>query len=374
MEGDHPPVAPHASGPGQRYSLGPKPPTEHFTASEEELPEAYGTMQLFLTARDPHWLYAAWDLTREQLKKFNSLSAHKHLILRVYGTKDAGNAISEIHVHPESRNWFVPVPSASTSYLVELGYYDASNAWTNIALSSPTLTPPDTVSEDTNVRFATIPADVSFEEILTTVKKVIPQQLPLIEAVQQLREQGHVDLPVATEFPRSEWTPAQEQTLAKIVTLDQIRRVWIGSLEITELVRRQLEQQVSSLTTSQLSRPTSPGGPLSSLSSPFGGMPAKNKGFWFNVNAELIIYGATEPDAKVTIGDRPIRLRPDGSFSFRFALPDGEYSLPAVATSVDGDDTRAASLQFSRKTDYTGLVGKHPQDAALKPPTPDAVS
>ena len=63
----------------------------------------------------------------------------------------------------------------------------------------------------------------------------------------------------------------------------------------------------------------------------------KAKGFWFNVNAELIIYGATEPDAKVTLGGHEIKLRPDGSFSYRFALPDGNYDLPAVAVSADGD-------------------------------------
>ena len=47
------------------------------------------------------------------------------------------------------------------------------------------------------------------------------------------------------------------------------------------------------------------------------------KGFWFNVNAELIIYGATEPTARVTLGGHEIKLRPDGTFSYRFSLPDG---------------------------------------------------
>jgi len=46
------------------------------------------------------------------------------------------------------------------------------------------------------------------------------------------------------------------------------------------------------------------------------------------VNAELIIYGATEPDAQVTIGGRANQAAPDGSFSFRFSLPDGDYELP----------------------------------------------
>jgi len=84
------------------------------------------------------------------------------------------------------------------------------------------------------------------------------------------------------------------------------------------------------------------------------------------VNAELIIYGATEPDAQVTIGGRVIKLRPDGTFSFRFALPDGEYELPAVAVSADKTDGRAAELKFSRSTEYRGDVGAHPQDPSLQ--------
>ena len=92
------------------------------------------------------------------------------------------------------------------------------------------------------------------------------------------------------------------------------------------------------------------------------------------MNAELIIYGATEPDAAVTVGGRKIRLRPDGTFSYRFALPDGTFELPAIATSAAGDDSRAAELRFRRETAYLGDVGAHPQDTSLKPPTPAAVA
>src|SRR5277367_6500533 len=70
LEGDAPP-APTVSGPGQRYALGPKPVTSPAVSSGAELPESYGTRQLFLAARDPHWLYAHWDFSREQLKKYN---------------------------------------------------------------------------------------------------------------------------------------------------------------------------------------------------------------------------------------------------------------------------------------------------------------
>src|ERR1043165_6805469 len=67
LEGDEP-AAPIGGGPGERYDLGPASPPEHMETLGElgELPEAYGTEKLLLTARDPNWLYAHWDLTREQ--------------------------------------------------------------------------------------------------------------------------------------------------------------------------------------------------------------------------------------------------------------------------------------------------------------------
>jgi hypothetical protein len=370
LEGDAP-APPPVSGPGHRYELGPTPPAERF-AAEVELPEAYGTQQLYLMARDPRWLYAHWDFSREELKWCNAKSADGHLVLRIYRDALAGEPLSQIHLHPQSRDWFVPVPDAATKYLAELGYYDTAGTWVERARSAATLTPPDTQAEDTSVRFATIPSEVPFAQLGGLVKTALRDHVPLAEALIQLRSQGHEELPAAAQIT-SQWTPQQEKALAQVISLDQVRRVWIGSVEITELIRRQLEQQVSSQSAAKLGLPASPLAALGSVSSPFGGIESQ-RGFWFNVNAELIIYGSTEPDAKVTVAGRPIKLRRDGSFSFRFALPDGNYALPASAQSADGGETRRAELAFSRQSQYHGEVGAHPQDKALQPPVAAAVS
>ncbi len=366
LEGDHP-APPPASGPGQKYALGAWPISEKTESPEGELPEAYGTKKLFLTARDPHWLYANWDLTREQQSKLNARSAEGHLILRVYGNKIEGHPVNEVHVHPESRHWFLHVERAGSPYAAELGYYSTVGRWTRVAASSATITPPDSVSEDTSAEFATIPFEFPFAKLLDIIKAAVSEHRPLAQAVEELRRAGHPALPRSNGKPLSTWTPEQEAALAKIIAVDESRRVWMGSFEITELIRRRLAQAISSFGFISSLGVSSLG--ISSFSSPFGGMPAK--GFWFNVNAELIIYGATEPDAKVTIGGYPVKLRPDGTFSFRFALPDGDYDLPAVAVSADGTDARAADLKFSRQTQYVGDVGKHPQDPALKTPAPE---
>jgi hypothetical protein len=356
LEGDQPALPP-VGGPGRKYALGPVPPSQHFETTEADLPEAYGTRQLFLTARDPHWLYAHWDLTREQQTRCNTRSTDGHLVLRVYPHKLEGHPITEIHVHPESRHWFAHVERAGDSYAAELGYYSSLGKWVRVAESAATVTPPDAVSPEAGAEFATIPFEFPFARLIEIIKAAVQENLPLAQALEELRREGHPDLPRAFSRPNPSWTPQQEQALARIINIDDVRRVWMGSLEITELIRRRLDHEISSLG-------------VSSLSSPFGGI-EQAKGFWFNVNAELIIYGATEPTAKVTLGGHEIKLRPDGSFSYRFALPDGKYDLPAVAVSTDGTEARAADLKFSRSTDYLGDVGAHPQDPSLKAPLPE---
>jgi uncharacterized protein len=353
---------PHAGGPGEKFALGPSPVAQKFEAGESDLPEAYGTKKLFLTARDPHWLYLSWDLTREQLLKLNARSVDGHLVLRIFTGKIEGHPTHEIHVHPESRHWFAHVEHAGNSYAAELGYYSPVGRWTRVAASAATVTPPDAVAAEENVEFATIPFEFPFAKLIEIIKAAVCENLPLAQAVEELRRGGHPELPRINGTPVSTWTPQQEQALAKVIAIDDVRRVWMGSLEITELIRRRLAREISSLGVSQFG--------VSSVSSPFGGF-GQAKGFWFNVNAELIIYGATEPTAKVTLGGHEIKLRPDGSFSFRFALPDGKYDLPAVAVSADGTEARAAKLKFSRETEYIGDVGAHPQDPALQPPAPE---
>lgn len=103
---------------------------------------------------------------------------------------------------------------------------------------------------------------------------------------------------------------------------------------------------------------------------PLRGAGGARRGFWFNLNAELIVYGATEPDAQVRIEGEPVTLRPDGTFTLRFALPDGDYTLRAEATAADGTETRGARLRFVRRTAYRGQVEQHPTPAGLEPPPP----
>ena len=285
LEGDDTPAPMSASGPGEKFSLGATPPAQSFSGGE--LPESYGTKKLFLTARDPHWLYAHWDLTREQQLQFNGESTDGHLILRVYADKIQGHPLYEIHVHPESRHWFAHVEQAGSSYVAELGYYSALGRWMRVAVSTATVTPPDAASKEDAAEFATIPFEIPFAKLMQIIEDAVNDNIPLAQAIEELRRHGHPDLPKfnpsgpAAAFmpangsqasaptapgPVRVWTPEQEKALARIINIDQTRRIWMGSLEITELIRRRLAQDVSSPTTAWgvssfgLASPTSPFG------------------------------------------------------------------------------------------------------------------
>ncbi|MCK9589816.1 MAG: DUF4912 domain-containing protein [Terrimicrobiaceae bacterium] len=79
--------------------------------------------------------------------------------------------------------------------------------------------------------------------------------------------------------------------------------------------------------------------------------------FFLHVNAEVIFYGGTHPQAEVTIDGKPVELAPDGSFRYHFVFPDGNYEIPVTATSPDGAETRSATLRFERTTARAGDVG-----------------
>lgn len=333
----------------------PPPPTQVFHEEHlGELPEAYGTGRLFLTARDPHWLYAYWDLSWQQMADSRGQSSDGRLLLRVF-EKNHANPIQEFTLGPDSRNWYVPVNKAATTYNAQLGFWRHDGSFYVISHSREATTPPDAVSTDTTARFVTIPINFSFRQLLDLIRGHIKDGEALADALHRLQLSGF-KFPFKVGLELGPWSAEQAGELERLMGGDIFRRIQMGSFEISEWLRRRLQEELSSGMFSAFS----PAG------ASWSGQP--QKGFWFAVNAELIIYGATEPNAKVTADGKPIKLRSDGTFSFHHTFPDGQYKLPVVAVSAGGDDKRAVELAFERKTKTKGDVGKVKQPAHLKAP------
>src|SRR5215831_10836865 len=100
FEGDEP-VALPASEPVQKHIPQPRLSPPVAKPVEPTLPQSYGTGKLALMARDPHWLYAHWDLTPQQ-----RVSAQRNLLVRVISQDKPGEATAEANVHPDSQHCF----------------------------------------------------------------------------------------------------------------------------------------------------------------------------------------------------------------------------------------------------------------------------
>jgi uncharacterized protein len=418
LEGDQPTETPKSDR-VEKFAVGPTLEAARPEAVESALSEGYGTGRLLLMARDPNCLYAHWDLTSEQQREFSEKSARGHLQVRVYRDDVSGPLVKEVPIEQASRHSFIEVAASGTKYVAELGYPPPDGTWQRIAVSEPAVTPADTIAQQEPVKFATLAfkAEPSFnaEPIApassfpvagpvkqTSAQKTAPpmpaldrhfplppplvpfeprepglaetaavgtEQPPAIP--QPLFSKAHMvspatSAPIPAPAPAREWTSAQGRALAELIGWSFLRHEPLSSADIAQVIRGEFQRVVVS--------PPGESGPIRAaakaapiFSGALGELPPERRVFWFNVNAELVIYGATEPNAQVTLAGQPVELRADGTFSCRFALPDGFYQLTIAASSARGE-VRQVELGFSRASAYSGEVGSHPQDPALKPP------
>ncbi|WP_229545538.1 DUF4912 domain-containing protein [Nostoc sp. CHAB 5836] len=71
--------------------------------------------------------------------------------------------------------------------------------------------------------------------------------------------------------------------------------------------------------------------------------------FWFVADAELIIHGATQPNAAVNIGGHNIKIKPDGTFHLRLPFSDGLMDY-LITVAADGESPRTVHKKFSQET------------------------
>lgn len=319
-----------------------------------ELPESYGTGRLFLTARDPYWIYAYWDYSWQQMEEMRRAARHGELKLRIYHGKGVGAPLhQEINLNHGIRDWFIHVGMADTHFHAEFGYYDWNGCFLVTSRSKPAHTPSNRLSDKTEARFVTIPFHFSFHALFEIVKNYFKDGEELADVLYRLQRAGF-------HFPFDYEMDAENidvDALMQMFGEDLCQRIRMGSEELTRWLRRRLSEQTSS--------------GLFSVSSPFGSSfgAHPSRGFWFKVNAELIVYGMTDPKAQVTFDGKKIALNPEGAFWFQFALPDGVYETPISATSPDGVETREVDLHFVRHTTQRGEVGVVPHLEGLEKPS-----
>jgi len=152
-----------------------------------ELPRFYGRPVLFGIARDPHTLFAYWEIDWKTAFG-DKPPADRQVHLRVIS--EDGSEETSVSVEPFAGNHCVAVSQARSSYRIELGYHEPASAWNSVATSDAIATPPDDVSENEAIDVATIPFHLSFQRMVDTFRASKYDGDALVEIVSRLQERA----------------------------------------------------------------------------------------------------------------------------------------------------------------------------------------
>ena len=275
-----------------KYYVGPAP--AHYNESEFNFPYGYGDNRIIIMVRDPWWIYSYWEITQDREDRVKNEIKKRGLnpersILRVYDVTDVDFNGSNAH-----SSFDINLEGLAMTWYINVG--TPNRSWI--------------------VEIGILTSNDEFF-VLARSNCVKTPRFGMSDVIDE------------------EWMCLDEDYW-KMFGLSGGFGLGKGSMALKQMFKKRLMQQVTS-------------GGVSSLASPVKKMKAK-KGFWLIVDAELIVYGQTVPNANVTVQGRPIRLRKDGTFTLRFALPDGKQEIPVVATSHDGDDTKTITPVVTRRT------------------------
>jgi len=263
----------------------------HKAAAEERTPD---TDRLVLIVRDPYWLHAYWELTPQSVERAEvAMGQHWHgakPILRLYeASRDGTTALAKTAVRD------IVIHGGVSNWYVDVDE------------------PPRSFQMEIGY--------------LSAAGKFFCLARSNVVDTGAAKKANGVD---------GNWVGVAED-------FDRIYAMSGGYKDDAE------HSELKEVFEAQLRRPM--GSPLSTRF----GMGAESIGherprFAFEIAAEMVVFGATEPGSHVTLRGAPIRVREDGTFSLRFALPNRRQVLPLVASSGDGAQQRTVVLAVERNT------------------------
>jgi uncharacterized protein len=311
-----------------------------------DLPDGYGDSRIVLMPRDPQWAYTYWDIPKEHKEELRRQGGQQ-LALRIYDVTDiniefqASHSMQEYPCDELAREWYLPIPLSDRDYVIEIGYRTWDGNWLRLSRSAPVKVPPVYPSDWIEDVFITVNFDEdlrgkTFYELIPPSKKVTTQEgNPIYDQIFGMAESAEAMRVAGSVFGSMQHVPgsmAPEQAISSYVFPSGIGMWAVPTM--------------SGITASGMGMLTMSGAGMFSASA----VPARPRQFWLIADAELIVYGATEPDANVTIGGRPIKLNADGTFRHQMSFQDGLIDYPIMAVAADGEQMRSIHMKFERET------------------------
>ncbi|MEM6868380.1 MAG: DUF4912 domain-containing protein [Cyanobacteria bacterium P01_C01_bin.121] len=302
-----------------------------------DLPDGYGESRIVLLPRDPQWAYAYWDIPNEHKEALRNQGGRR-LALRFYDVTDidlntqSPHSLQQYDCGEMTREWYLPIPVSDRDYTVEVGYLCDDGRWLMLSRSAPVRIPPVYPSDWIEDQFITI--DWNQELRGRTFAKLVPPSKKAAAAAAGATDENDIYNNI---FAQAQSTEAQRIAGSLFGSMHQVPEEAVSSF-------------VFPSGAGLWALPTASGINMSGAGMFASAPPPRPRKFWLVADAELIVYGATEPDATVTVDGKEIELKEDGTFRFHVSFQDGVLRYPIVAVAADGEQTRSVHMDFERQT------------------------
>ncbi|MGK7887874.1 MAG: DUF4912 domain-containing protein [Leptolyngbyaceae cyanobacterium] len=306
-----------------------------------DLPDGYGESRIMLLPRDPQWAYVYWDIPNEHREELRRQGGRR-LALRFYDVTDVDlsyqrpHSLQQYECDEMAREWYVPIPVSDRDYAIEIGYIANDGRWLVLARSAVVRIPPVYPSDWIDDQFVAVDWEEDLQGKTILGLSEPPQHWGTIhgngfydqaEANEALRVAGSL-------FGSAHQVPPQ-----------------VPSSHVFSSAATQEASHAQGLDVDQDTRE---GSPPAALSSEPPALLEPANPFWLATGVELVVYGATEPGAKVTVAGHPVKLNADGTFRVQVPFQDGLIDYPISAVSADGQALRSIHITFTRETAEVG--------------------
>jgi hypothetical protein len=270
-------------------------PTKDLSAKvPRDLPAGYGKDRIVCMVRDPYWLHCYWELTRQAIQR-----AEAALGQDWHGSKPI---LRVLDVSGRDSN------NATESIVKDIDIHGGCNNWYVEVAQPPRSFRVDIGYLARHGQFYVL----ARSNVVTTPRAGVSDMID------------------------ENWADLDPKQADRIYAMSGGYDPTASSLELKQLFEERLRRPM--------------GSPAVTSFGSGAFYHGRQRKFWFQLDAELIVYGATEPNARVLLQGEPVKLRNDGTFTMRFSLPDSRQIIPATAASADGVEERTIVLAVERNT------------------------
>lgn len=276
-----------------KYEVG-VPTSDLAARGQKDLPAGYGKDRIVCMVRDPYWLHTYWELTRQAIQRAEAaLGQEWHTSRPILRLLDVTSTETAGHTERIVR---------------DIDIHGGCNNWYVDVANPPRSYRIDIGYLSRSGRFYVL----ARSNVVTTPRAGV------------------------SDVVDENWSDIDAHKAERIYAMSGGFDPGASSLELKQLFEERLRRPM--------------GSPAVTSFGSGGLLAGKGRKFFFHIDAELIVYGQTEPNARVTLQGEPVKLRSDGTFTMRYSLPDSRMIIPAVATSPDGMEERTIVLAVERNT------------------------